>query len=256
LQANGYARPSRQSFRQFSSPCFSGQSFDAVEFLLQANPGIAVQLRKVELLCQFATKRTSYKIIPVPIEAASGYMPQSGGHARRGLEGLGGGEGLGFRNQGLGIRIDADFARDDFRVRVEYQPPNTNLRSTDVERYTPKFLKNWETQLFQKISWPPMPIGGQSCPVGLCGNVGFSQLFGWLHISSSLCERRFPPPYTNMQSFEPLAKPPKLGLRPPANKRAEERTIILHESWKGAPCTRSSASGTVDFFRNHSSRVE
>jgi hypothetical protein len=24
------------------------------------------------------------------------------------------------------------------------------LRSTDVERYTPKFLKNWETQLFQK----------------------------------------------------------------------------------------------------------
>jgi len=26
----------------------------------------------------------------------------------------------------------------------------TNLRSTDVERYTPKFLKNWETQLFQK----------------------------------------------------------------------------------------------------------
>jgi len=28
--------------------------------------------------------------------------------------------------------------------------PDTNLRSTDVERYTPKFLKNWETQLFQK----------------------------------------------------------------------------------------------------------
>jgi len=27
---------------------------------------------------------------------------------------------------------------------------DTNLRSTDVERYTPKFLKNWETQLFQK----------------------------------------------------------------------------------------------------------
>ena len=28
----------------------------------------------------------------------------------------------------------------------------TNLRSTDVERYTPKFLKNWETQLFQKLA--------------------------------------------------------------------------------------------------------
>jgi len=27
---------------------------------------------------------------------------------------------------------------------------NANLRSTGVERYTPKFLKNWETQLFQK----------------------------------------------------------------------------------------------------------
>jgi hypothetical protein len=27
---------------------------------------------------------------------------------------------------------------------------NTKLRSTGVERYTPKFLKNWETQLFQK----------------------------------------------------------------------------------------------------------
>jgi len=28
---------------------------------------------------------------------------------------------------------------------------NTKLRSTDVERYTPKFLKSWETQFFQKL---------------------------------------------------------------------------------------------------------
>jgi len=34
--------------------------------------------------------------------------------------------------------------------RAEWHCSNANLRSTDVERYTPKFLKNWETQLFQK----------------------------------------------------------------------------------------------------------
>jgi len=28
----------------------------------------------------------------------------------------------------------------------------TKLRSIDIERSTPKFLKNWETQLFQKLA--------------------------------------------------------------------------------------------------------
>ena len=29
---------------------------------------------------------------------------------------------------------------------------NTKLRSIDIERFTPKFLKNWEPQLFQKVA--------------------------------------------------------------------------------------------------------
>jgi len=40
---------------------------------------------------------------------------------------------------------------------------NTNLRSIDIERFTQKFLKNWETQLFQKLAGI-----GSRCLIPIC----------------------------------------------------------------------------------------
>jgi hypothetical protein len=40
------------------------------------------------------------------------------------------------------------------------------LRSTDVERYTPKFLKNWETQLFQKYLGIQFSLDTKATPLG------------------------------------------------------------------------------------------
>ena len=40
---------------------------------------------------------------------------------------------------------------------------NTKLRSIDIERFTPKFLKNWETKLFQKLAGI-----GSRCLIPIC----------------------------------------------------------------------------------------
>jgi len=76
------------------------------------------------------------------------------------------------------------------------------LRSTDVERCAPKFLKNWETQLFQKSLGIRCSIGYQGCSAGVAENVSFSALFRLVARSTSFCGHRFPLPHTNMQSFD------------------------------------------------------
>jgi hypothetical protein len=87
----------------------------------------------------------------------------------------------------------------------------TKLRSTGVERFTPKFLKKLENPAFSKISWYPIRIGYQGRPAGLCENAIFPQLFGCLHISASFCGHRFPLPlYKVPLAFEVALQPQTL----------------------------------------------
>jgi hypothetical protein len=71
---------------------------------------------------------------------------------------------------------------------------NTKLRSTGVERCTPKFLKKLGNPAFSKISWYPIRIGYQGRPVELCESAIFPHLFSCLQISASFCGHRFPLP--------------------------------------------------------------
>ena len=77
----------------------------------------------------------------------------------------------------------------------------TNLRSTDVERYTPKFLKNWETQHFQKYLGIRLASDTKAAPLGFA-EVSASPNFSagcifHLH-SAGVGSRRL---HTNMQPF-------------------------------------------------------
>jgi len=64
---------------------------------------------------------------------------------------------------------------------------HTKLRSIDIERSTPKFLKNWETQLFQKLA----DIGSHYfIPIYIPMNANWYQPFHSPPVSISLVSLR------------------------------------------------------------------